>query len=187
MIVPLSPDVCRLRPVTIEDGPRLLAWRNQDHVRAAMFTDHPIAADEHRAWMERLIGASDSLGFIFEDDTRPLGFVTLSEISRAHERCSWGFYIGEADAPAGSGKAMLTLALDQAFVGLKLNRLYSQVLAGNTASLRLHGRLGFAQEGRLIRHHARAGTLHDVLCLARFSADWDRDRAALAHSKEAHP
>lgn len=171
---------CALRPLTLADGERVLAWRNQDRVRANMYTDHVIAPAEHARWLERALVDERAAYRIFEHQGRPVGFVSFTDIRREHGRGTWAFYLGEADAPRGSGAAMEYLALDEAFGPLALEKLCCEVFVFNAAVIRLHHRFGFVEEGRFIRHYRKDGEMKDIVALARFAEGWSDDRQCLA-------
>jgi UDP-4-amino-4,6-dideoxy-N-acetyl-beta-L-altrosamine N-acetyltransferase len=173
---------CELRPMRAEDGPMVLAWRNQDRVRANMYTNHIIAPEEHERWFGRALGDPRAAYRIFEHGGGPMGFVSFTGIDRAHGRATWAFYLGEAEAPRGSGAAMEYLALEEAFGALGIRKLCCEVFAFNAGVVRLHQRFGFQQEGVLSRHHLKDGAYQDIVCLARFGEDWPRDRDALRSS-----
>lgn len=173
---------CDLRPMAAEDGPRVLAWRNQHRIRANMYTDHLISPEEHERWFARALTDPAAAYRIFEVAGRSLGFVSFTGMDRDHGRATWAFYLGEADAPRGSGAAMEYLALDEAFGPLNIRKLCCEVFAFNAGVVRLHQRFGFEQEGVLSRHHLKDGAYQDIVCLARFGEDWPRDRDALRSS-----
>ena len=169
----------RLRPMEPADRDRLLDWRNSERVRANMFTDHVIGADEHAKWFARSLAESTTAHFIFEIRGRPLGFSSLTAIARAHRRCSWGFYLAEADLPRGTGSAMTFLTLCHAFESIGVDKVCCEVFSFNARALRMLENAGFAREGRLARHCVKNGKQEDVVCLARFRDNWDRDKPAL--------
>ncbi|WP_339914242.1 UDP-4-amino-4,6-dideoxy-N-acetyl-beta-L-altrosamine N-acetyltransferase [uncultured Brevundimonas sp.] len=173
---------CRLRPLAAADSDRLLAWRNQDRVRANMYSDHVIGAEEHARWLAVSLVSPDAVYLIYEYQDRPLGFVSFTGIDRHNARCSWAFYLGEADAPRGSGAAMELLALDRVFGDIGIGKLCCEVFAFNAAVIRLHKRFGFVEEGRLVRHARKDDQLQDVVLLARFGDNWPDDRPALMNT-----
>lgn len=170
---------CRLRPLDEGDRDRVLAWRNQDRIRANMYTDHVIDREEHDRWFDRSLTDGAATYRIFEHRDRPLGFVSFTGIDRTHGRSTWAFYLGEADAPRGSGAAMEVLALDEAFGPLAIRKLCCEVFAFNAGVIRLHERFGFSREGLLKDHYIKNGAAQDVVCMARFGEGWAADRAAL--------
>lgn len=170
---------CRLRRMAEEDRALVLSWRNQDRIRANMYSDHVIAADEHDRWFDRSLTDGSAVYLIFEYRDRPLGFVSFSGIDRTHGCASWAFYLGEADAPRGSGAAMELLALDEAFGSIGIRKLCCEVFAFNAGVVRLHERFGFAREGLFKSHYLKSDEPQDIVCMARFAQDWPADRAAL--------
>lgn len=173
---------CHLRPLAPDDSARVLSWRNQDRVRAGMYSDHIITQDEHDRWFAAALIDPTAVYCIFEHQDRPLGFVSFTAINRVHDRCTWAFYLGEADAPRGSGAAMELLALDQVFDGIRIGKLCCEVFVLNAGVVRLHQRFGFVEEGRFVRHYRKNGEMQDIVCLARFAEGWASDRAALMDS-----
>lgn len=163
-----------LRPVEKEDLELILAWRNSERIRANMYTTHEITLDEHQRWFERLTKDWENFSFVFEDEGRPLGVVNLNHLDRRNLRCHWGFYVGEEDAPRGSGTKMAYLALCHVFEKLKLHKVIGEALAFNEGSIAYHKRLGFSQEGHFVEHVLRDGAYIDVLSFALLSAKWER-------------
>lgn len=167
------------RGVEERDLELLLTWRNSERIRANMYTSHLITAVEHKAWFERLARDGDAFAFVFEDHGRPLGIVNLNHLDWRNKRCHWGFYLGETDAPPGSGTRMAYLALTQVFDVLMLNKVIGEAFSFNAASIAYHKKLGFAQEGHLAEHVLKDGSYLDILSFALLSRDWPRVKAEL--------
>jgi UDP-4-amino-4,6-dideoxy-N-acetyl-beta-L-altrosamine N-acetyltransferase len=169
----------RLRPMESADKDRLLGWRNSERVRAGMYTDHVIGAEEHERWLESALRDPAAVYRIFEYRDCAAGFVSFTAISRPHRRCHWAFYLGETDVPRGTGAAMEFLALSHAFEILQVDKLCCEVFAFNSGVLKLHEKFGFVEEGRLARHYVKNGRPEDVVCLAKFRVAWEADKPAL--------
>ena len=148
-----------------------------------MFTTGKIDWETHLAWLERTVARDDTHAFIFEQDGIPLGYVRLDGARAA--RMSWGFYIGEPQAPAGSGSRMLFLALDEAFGPLGAIAIDASVRPENRVSLHLHEKLGFRRQveeakpagGGLVEGMEPAAVRFDI---GRCS--WHHSRAALSQT-----
>lgn len=161
-----------LRPMTDSDLDMVRAWRNHPKVRANMYTRHEISAEEHREWWARTRSSNASAYLIFVDaGGNPQGVVAFTAIDRASRHASWAFY-ASAEAPRGVGSRMELLALDHAFGQLGLHRLHCEVLAFNTAVIRLHQKFGFTVEGVLREHHFHEGRHVDVWLLAILDREW---------------
>jgi UDP-4-amino-4,6-dideoxy-N-acetyl-beta-L-altrosamine N-acetyltransferase len=168
-----------LRPVEERDLELMLAWRNSERIRANMYTGHLITPAEHRAWFDRLSLDRETFAFLFEYEGRPLGIVNLNHLDWRNLRCHWGFYLGETDAPPGSGTRMAYLALIHIFEELKLHKVIGEAFAFNAASIAYHKKLGFSQEAHFVEHVLKDGSYLDILSFALLSRDWPRIKAEL--------
>jgi len=171
-----------LRPINEEDLDMVLAWRNSDRVRLSMFSTHVITEEEHRKWYFNL-DYNTCRYLVFEYRQRPVGLVNFTKIDRCNNRCSWGFYLGETDVPPGTGLLMGYLSMEYVFKSLNIRKLCSQVLGNNQRSIRYHHKLGFKEEGRLLKHVFHNGVYVDVIVLALFNDDWEGVRDGLCSGK----
>ncbi len=160
-----------LLAVSKEDLPIILQWRNSDVVRPFMINNCLITQEEHYRWFNSL-DSEQNCCLIFLYDNRPVGYVGFTEINDFHERCQWGFYLGESDLPPGTGYLMGRLAMDYAFNQLKLNRVYSYILPNNERSINYHKKLGFLEEGYLKGHVKRDGKYEDLIMMALIKNNW---------------
>lgn len=168
-----------LRPISLMDAPLIMNWRNMEHVRANMYSDHLITEQEHLNWLSQALAASTAAYLVFEYRGRPLGFVSFSNISPTHGRSEWAFYLGETDVPIGAGAAMEFLALEHAFEKLSLRKLCCEVFSFNQSVIRMHEKFGFCVEGRRIEHQLKNGKYEDVILLAMFQSHWREHKQAL--------
>jgi len=168
-----------LRPLAEEDLERVLAWRNSERIRAGMYTDHVISPEEHRAWFERVRGEKRPPVMVFEHRGNPIGIVSISNRDDRNGRSYWGFYIGEAAAPRGSGTAMGFFGLEYIFETLNVRKLIGEAFSFNEASIRFHKKLGFSEEGRFAKHVLKKGLYEDVVSFALFREDWLRRKKDL--------
>lgn len=159
-----------LRPMTFEDLDQIFAWRNHPEVRRYMYTTHEIAHDEHRRWFERAAQDADRYLLVFEQESKPQGFINLHLIAPGGI-ADWGFYAAP-DAPKGTGRRLGCAALDFAFAELGLHKVCGQALDFNERSIRFHHNLGFRQEGTLREQHFDGFNYRDILCFGLLAADW---------------
>ncbi len=161
-----------LRTLQAEDLDMVLKWRNSDWVRLNMFSTHVIAEEEHRNWYFNL-DYNTCQYLVFEYLRRPVGLVSFTEIDRNNNRCNWGFYLGETDLPQGPGLLMGYLSMEYVFTELNIRKLCSQVLGNNETSITYHHKLGFKEEGRLLKHVLHNEIYVDVIVLALFRDEWE--------------
>lgn len=163
-----------LRPMKEADLPLVLKWRNSEHVRAHMFTDHQISEEEHYDWFER--NRDRASLHVFVQSEKLLGVVNVTDIDKQSGRASWGFYLGEKNLPKGTGFVMGYLALNFIFDELEIRKLCSEILISNKISLKFHKKLGFGKEGRFYDHVFKNNAYQDVIFMALFAQDWRKHR-----------
>jgi UDP-4-amino-4,6-dideoxy-N-acetyl-beta-L-altrosamine N-acetyltransferase len=163
----------RLRPVTADDSARLMDWRNRPEVSAYMYTDHLISPDEHARWFEGALQAGDRRYWIIEMDAEPVGLANLAGIDETRRRCEWAYYLAEPSVRGrGVGAAVEFTVIDHVFNGLKLHKLWCEVLLENEAVWRLHESFGFKREALFRDHVWKAGRFQDVVGLGLLADDW---------------
>jgi len=173
---------CRLIPLVKRNLPTVLKWRNSEHVRANMFTDHIISWKEHSSWYENLKRKKDSSYLVFHYKNQPVGMVYFTNIEKRNNTCFWGFYIGAEDVPRGVGSAMGYLGLEYAFGKLRIRKICGEVLAFNALSLNFFKKIGFSVEGRFSEHVLKNNTFTDVIFFSLFRQDWDQKKDNLKAS-----
>ena len=166
-----------VRTVRSEDLSALLAWRNHPLVRNFMLSQHEIQADEHRDWFARSSSDVTQRLLIIEEDREPIGFAQFSGVT---ERgiSDWGFY-ARPDAPKGVGTKLGFAALEYAFIELRLHKVCGQAISGNSASIALHRKLGFSEEGVLREQRRIEGKYHSLICFGLLENEWQTKRDAV--------
>jgi UDP-4-amino-4,6-dideoxy-N-acetyl-beta-L-altrosamine N-acetyltransferase len=166
-----------IRSLVEDDLPLILSWRNHPSVRNVMFTSDLISQDEHIKWFARANKDPDIHLMLVEHNCKKVGFVQFSPVCE-NGVANWGFY-AKPEAPKGTGRIIGIAALDYAFQRLKLHKVCGQALVKNSASIRLHERLGFVCEGLLREHHQTGSDHHDVQCFGLLRNEWPMKRLAL--------
>lgn len=166
-------ELCTIRPLTTDDLPLVLSWRNHPNVRQFMITQHEITLNEHRNWFAKCSQDSSRYLLIVEELGVPIGYVQFSGVA-AGGVADWGFYTSP-DAPKGTGRKLGTAALNHAFHEMKLHKVCGQALAFNNASITFHQRLGFVKEGVLREQHRLDCTYHDLICFGLIKREWRPD------------
>jgi UDP-4-amino-4,6-dideoxy-N-acetyl-beta-L-altrosamine N-acetyltransferase len=175
----LSYEKCNLRELEEADLDLLLEWRNSDVIRQNMFTDQLITREEHWAWFASLKGRSDRRHMVFVYEASLVGVVNITGIDEMNNRCCWGFYIGDTQAPRGMGTAMGYCGLEYIFTTLGIRKLCSEAFRFNTASIAYHKKLGFQEEGCLRKHYLKNGDYEDVICFSLFRDEWEKGKAGI--------
>ena len=170
-----------LRPLEPGDRDRILAWRNSPDVRAYMYTDHVISPEEHAAWFAGIPADPTRTYWIIASDEAPVGLANLYDIDRRNSRCAWAYYLADpAVRGLGLGSYVEYWVLEYVFEGLKLAKLWCEVLASNEPVWKLHETFGFQVEARFRGHVIKEGERVDVLGLGLLANDWRAKRPAMA-------
>lgn len=168
-----------LRALTPDDSDRLLAWRNLPDVARWMYSDHEITRPEHDRWFAGLAGDPSRKYWIIELDGEPVGLANLADISPAHRKASWAYYLASPSVRGkGVGAFVEVFVLDHVFRTLGLNKLCCEVLLENEAVWKMHESFGFQREARYRAHVWKGGRGHDVVGLGLLAADWAKAREA---------
>lgn len=168
----------RLRPMQAEDLARVEHWRRLPQVNAFMFAEPPADSQQHRRWFEQSLQRKDADYRILLYCEQAIGLANAVDIDSRARQCHWGFYLGEADAPKGSGSVMATLMLEHIFTHHPVDRIIGEVFAFNSASLKLHHKFGFSVDATQTRSMEKNGKPETVLTLTLSRQQWqDRQPA----------
>lgn len=134
-----------LRPMTVEDTERIVAWRNKDFVRKNFIYQEPFTKEGHLSWIRNQVETGHVVQFIIcLSDGRQIGSVYFRDIDREKGTAEYGIFIGEEDAlGCGYGTEAARQALACAFTELKLQRVFLRFLADNIGALKSYGHVGF--------------------------------------------
>lgn len=170
-----------LRSIADVELELMLAWRNAPAVRANMYTQHEISAEEHLAWWTKIRTRADQKYFMYEMAGAPTGIAAFTGIDIQSQNSSWAFYASPT-APRGTGSKMEFLMLEHAFGTLQLHKLYCEVLAFNTPVIKLHQKFGFKVEGLFRDQHKVDDNFVDTYRLGILAVEWQDQRQAM-HKK----
>lgn len=168
-----------LQQLEEKDLIQILEWRNGDHVKQYMYTDHTITWEEHARWYEKTKEDSTQKVLLLFYEDKPIGLVSFKQIDEINSHCYWGFYIGDLTAPKGSGTALGILALDYMFKKAGVEKVHAEVIETNVRSYHFHEKLGFAYEGKLIEPIYKNGQYVDVLKMGLIAEKWFQIRGKL--------
>lgn len=165
-------------PPAVQQALRLL--RNQPAVRQHMYSDHEIGEAEHARWLASLQGNPRQQVFAVMVEEELGGLVSLNAIDPQHGRADWAFYIDSQLQGKGLGSLIEFMLLDHAFGAAGLHKLNCEVLASNTAVVRMHQKFGFQLEGVRRQDIVKAGARVDVVLLGMTRDEWQAQRPKMA-------
>ena len=123
--------------INLTDTEKLLVlrWRNSDRVRLKMNNNEIINLENHMKWIANLQKVSDSLYFLFEVDTKPVG--VFDYINCTTKTCECGSYIGDEEYK-GYGIILNYYGFEYAFKNLGVDRINISVLKSNKRVYQMH-------------------------------------------------
>jgi ribosomal-protein-alanine N-acetyltransferase len=171
-----------LRPPQLRDAAAFLAAAKASHALHGPWTRPPETRARFAAFVARfapraaITTHAGYLVFRREDDAL-VGVFNFSEIVRgAFQSAYLGYFAFAPHAGSGYMTEGMALALDIAFVRLKLHRVEVNIQPTNIRSLRLAQRIGFTREGFSRRYVKIAGRWRDHVRLAILAEDWRKLR-----------
>lgn len=153
----LREPLVELRPATMEDSDRLLAWRNDPVTRAGSLDTAPVSPGTHREWMKRTLGSTDRVLRVAELEGRPIGAVRLDR----HDDAA---LISITLSPEARGRRLAPSVLRHAAAlagHLGIRRIDATIRVDNVASRRAFAAAGFedsappADDAEVIAMHVR--------------------------------
>lgn len=167
-----------LRPMTIADTSKIVAWRNKDFVRKNFIYQELFTEEGHLAWIKDQVEPGYVVQFIIcLSDGREIGSVYFRDIDREKKTAEYGIFIGEEDAiGCGYGSKTARLALQYAFDTMRLEKVFLRFLEDNTGARRSYEHAGF----RLIESREERVVLQQgerrVLFMEIDRSTWERHR-----------
>lgn len=161
-----------LRDVKDEDLLKIFQWRNQQFIRDVMFNSNLIEWNQHVNWYNSFKDSESKLVKIFTYKGEDYGVLSLNEIEKTINKCSWGFYIGNKEAPKGIGLLLGFESLEYIFKDLKIRKVCAEVIESNLKSRNFHEKLGFKLDGILRMHIKRDKHFENIYVYSLFSEEW---------------
>ena len=162
-----------LRPISREDTPLIVAWRNKPSVYRHFIFRQPFTAQLHENWLKTKVDTGKVIQYIItEKGGRPVGSVYFRDVDVENDSAEYGIFIGEEDA-LGRGLGTETARLFTRFGldVLKLHRISLRVLGGNDIARRSYEKAGFVTEGVFKDMVKLEGEYRDVIFMALLSEE----------------
>lgn len=166
-----------LRQVTEDDMPflfRLFA----DPARCHLWMQARRVYDErefHQAWIS-WTGGSIGAKFLVEGGGRPIGLVFEYDRVLEDGYTKATALLQEESVGRGGGVIATALLMDWLFQALPFRKIYHEVYAYNPSVLRMHRKLGLAEEGVLKGHRFWNGAWWDSHIFALYREAWPKMR-----------
>jgi RimJ/RimL family protein N-acetyltransferase len=157
----------RLRAVEPFDWEVFFRWnRDDEQARRLDFIRFPQSAEATRRWVEeraRTRPETDTYTLVMENEAGAVaGGIATHDCDRRTGTFAYGLNVLEEYRGQGYASDVVRILLRAMFRELRYQKCTVQVYDFNDASIRLHERLGFRQEGRLRRMGFTDGRHFDV-------------------------
>jgi RimJ/RimL family protein N-acetyltransferase len=177
-----------LRAVEPRDAPLLTAWMNDPEVtRFVLSGAQPLNEVKEASFIERMYTSTTDVVLLvclrepvgeFGADT-PLGVLGLHGIDPVHRFATLGIALGVAGLrDRGLGTEATALLVAHAFESLNLERVELSVFDHNPRAHAVYTKLGFVEEGRLVKRRYKGGAWRDEILMAISRTRWLGARTA---------
>jgi hypothetical protein len=148
-------------------------WRNMEHVRKYMYTEHYITPEEHKRWFEKVSKSKSYKYWVITVDGKGVGLVNLADIDYENLTASFGFYLADLSLRGkGLGNIVLYHLIDYYFTRMQFNKLCCSVLDFNEHVIRMYRKFGFQQKGLLRKHIKKEDRFVNVVLLGMLREEW---------------
>jgi RimJ/RimL family protein N-acetyltransferase len=171
----------RLRPLRIEDAEQSFIDSLDSPSRQVLQlgTELPTSVDLLRASLEKYVGCKDADGVIvFAIETLEgvnVGGLSFHTRHQKNGTFSLGVVVGREHRRKGYAEDAVRILLRYAFWERRYQKCNSACVHTNDASIRLHRKLGFAEEGRRRRHVFFNGEFHDDILFGLTREEFDAE------------
>ena len=163
-----------LRPLKIEDLPKVNQWRNDlELIKLTQGIRFPKTKEMDEEWFNDVLRDKSNKNIYFGIDDKEseefIGIISLNNIDYISGIASWGLIIGDINYRCkGYSKEITNLFFDYAFNMLNLRKLWGYMIEGNEGAKKMHERLGSIYEGVLKKHIFYDGKFNDVYIVSIF-------------------
>ena len=143
-----------LRPITLEDGPIIIKWRNSPNVSKNCFDKRKITLESNRQFFMNYVETGKYIQYIVERidedfgvSSYPIATVYLKDFDRTNLRCELCIFTSDdGEWNTESQEIAIRMLLEKAFNDFGLHKVYSFVFADNLAEVALLEKCGLRIE-----------------------------------------
>lgn len=159
-----------LRAFEPDDYKTTIKWRKDDEIWDMLGgTKYFVSEAFEKQWIENTIFNSKDvkLAVCLVENDKHIGNVYMTNINEINRSCVSHVLIGEKEYWGhGYAREALLLAIDYMFNERNIHRIQANVLVSNVASLKMHEKCGYKQEGTLREAVYKNGKYQDQYVLA---------------------
>jgi len=169
----------RLRPVRVEDAEQFFINTLDSPSRRVLQLgiELPTSVDLLKSSLEKHIGCKDADGLILfvieNDEGANVGGISLHSRDKKNGTFSFGIVIDREHRRRGYAEDAVRILLRYGFWERRYQKCNSACVFTNEASIRLHKKLGFVEEGRRRRNLFFNGQYHDDILFGLTREEFD--------------
>ena len=167
-----------LRPITADDTPLIVRWRNTEAVRQNFIFREPFTAEMHTNWLNTKVATGAVVQYMILDREtgERVGSVYFRDIDRRNRSAEYGVFIGEESARGkGLGSETARIFTDFGFNVLGLYRISLRLLSENTQAEKSYLNAGFKREGVFHDMVFLDGKYRDITFMAKLNGGEKND------------
>lgn len=170
-----------LRPVTLQDGPTIVKWRNTPSVSAHCLNQQPITLESNEKFFHENIETGKYQQYIVERVEEEFGLVSypiatvyLKDIDYNNRRCELCIFTSnDEEWNSESQSIAIKMLLDKAFSEVGMHKVYSYAFYSFLNEANLLKRAGFTIEGILKKEAVGAdGRYEDIVRFGITDEEW---------------
>lgn len=141
-----------MRPITKEDTPYILRWRNKDSVKSHFIYQEELTQEVHIEWLQEkvLTGKVAQFIIIHKENDRPIGSVYLRDLDKVEGQAELGIFIGEDFYRGkGIGSQSIRLITKYGFEILHLKKIYLRVRKTNIKAIKCYEACDFTKSEKV--------------------------------------
>lgn len=167
-----------LRDVTLEDGKKIVQWRNNVEVINHCLDKTLITEESNEVYFNNYVKTGKVKQFIIDRSDEEwggtfgysIGTVYLKDLDEENHKCELGMYPGtDIEWNSESQKLAVDLLLKKAFTEYGMHKVYSYVFADCKEEIYVLSSVGFTQEGILVGEVCDKDEYRDVVRMAIFN------------------
>lgn len=166
-----------LRPVTEQDGPYIVKWRNSDRVKKHCLSKTPITEASNREFYRMNVLTGKYKQFMVERVEEgsgvvsyPIATIYLKDMDYDNKRCELCVFTSNDIEWDDEGRRLaIKLILDKAFTEYGIHKVYSNVIFNVNESVELLKGIGFTIEAVLRSEAIIDGEFVDIYRLCMFN------------------
>ena len=174
-----------LRPITLEDGPTIVKWRNAPSVSNHCFNKMPITIQSNESFYKANIETGKYKQFIVQRIDEDFGVISyaiatvyLKDFDKVNKRCELCVFTSDDQEWNTESQSMaIKQLLEKAFIEYEMHKVYTFVFAENKDEIELMKKSGLKEEAVLRKEAIDCnGNYVDILRMAIFFDEYEKGK-----------